>query len=79
MENLEKIHNTIKIIAKDSNVNIFKIDKYTFNVVINGELMDSFEKFGEIQNKIEKICSDEYTLITVYGDNQDAQLILKKN
>ena len=79
MNSLEKIHNTINIIAEDSRVTISKIDEYTFNVVITGELMDSFEKLGEIQNKIEECCSDEYSLKTIYGDGQDAKLILEKN
>lgn len=78
MKNLEKIHNTINTIAHESRVNISKIDDYTFNVVINGEIMDSFEKLGEIQNKILESCDDEYGLKTVYGDGQDATLILEK-
>ena len=79
MENLENILTTINTIAEDPRVDISKIDDYTFNVVIDGELMDSFEKLGEIQKKIEESCSDEYTLKTVYGDGQDAQFILEKN
>lgn len=79
MESLEKIHGAINTIAEDPRVNISKIDDYTFDIVINGELMDSFEKLGEIQKKIEESCSDEYTLKTVYGDGQDAQFILEKN
>ena len=79
MKNLEKIHNTINTIAHESRVNISKIDDYTFNIVIDGELMDSFDKLGDIQNKVEESCSDKYTLKTIYGDGQDAKLILKKN
>lgn len=79
MENLEKIHNTINTIAEDPRIDITQIDEYTFNIVINGELMDSFDKLGEIQKKIDDSCSDEYTLKTIYGDGQDAKLILKKN
>ena len=41
--------------------------------------MDSFEKLGEIQKKIEESCPEEYTLKTIYGDGQDAKLILEKN
>lgn len=78
MEHLEKIHNTINTIAEDSRINISKIDDYTFNVVIDGDLMDSFEKLGEIQNKVEECCSEEYSLKTIYGDGQDATLILEK-
>lgn len=79
MANLENIHTTINSIAEDPRVNVSKIDDYTFDVVINGELIDSFEKLGEIQKKIEESCSDEYTLKTIYGDGQDAKLILEKN
>ena len=79
MENLEKIHNTINTIAEDPRINISKIDDYTFNIVIDGELMDSFDKLGEIQSKLKESCSDEYTLKTIYGDGQDAKLILEKN
>ena len=79
MDNLEKIHNTIDIIAEDPRVNVSKIDDYTFNIVIDGELMDSFDKLGEIQSKLEESCSDEYSLKTIYGDGQDAKLILEKN
>lgn len=79
MDNLEKIHNTIDTIAEDPRVNVSKIDDYTFNIVIDGELMDSFDKLGEIQSKLEESCSDEYSLKTIYGDGQDAKLILEKN
>ena len=79
MEDLKKIHKTINNIAEDSRVNVSKIDDYTFNIVIDGELMDSFYKLGEIQDKIIKSCSNEYTLKTVYGERQDAKLILEKN
>ena len=79
MDDLEKIHNTIDTIAEDPRVNVSKIDDYTFDIVIDGELMDSFGKLGEIQKKIDESCSDEYTLKTIYGDGQDAKLILEKN
>ena len=79
MENLQNIHNAIDIIAEDPRVNVSKIDDYTFNIVIDGELMDSFDKLGEIQSKLEESCSDEYSLKTIYGDGQDAKLILEKN
>ena len=79
MESLERIHDTIKSIAEDPRVNVSKIDDYTFDIVIDGELMDSFGKLGEIQKKIDESCSDEYTLKTIYGDGQDAKLILEKN
>ena len=78
MENLEKIHNTIHSIAEDPRVTISKIDDYTFNIIIDGELMDSFDKLGEIQKKINESCSDEYTLKTIYGEGQDAKFIIKK-
>lgn len=79
MENLDNIYATLNTIAEDPRIDVSKIDDYTFNIVIDGELMDSFEKLGEIQKKIEESCSDEYTLKTVYGDGQDAKLILEKN
>lgn len=79
MESLERVHDTINIISEDPRVNVSKIDDYTFNIVIDGELMDSFDKLGEIQKKIDESCSDDYTLKTVYGDGQDAKFILKKN
>ena len=79
MDDLEKIHNTIDTIAEDPTVNVSNLDDYTFNIVIDGELMDSFDKLGEIQSKLEESCSDEYSLKTIYGDEQDAKLILEKN
>ncbi len=79
MENLDKIHDTINIISEDPRVTISKIDDYTFNIVIDGELMDSFDKLGDIQKEIDESCSDEYTLKTIYGDGQDAKFILIKN
>ncbi|MBR0370406.1 MAG: hypothetical protein IJH63_06745 [Methanobrevibacter sp.] len=79
MESLERIHDTINSIAEDPRVNVSKIDDYTFDIVIDGELMDSFDKLGEIQKKIDESCSDEFTLKTIYGDGQDAKLILEKN
>lgn len=78
MDSLEKIHETINTAAKDPQVNITKIDDYTFNVVVGGPLMTAFEKLGDVQKQIDESCSDEYTLKTVYGDGQDAKFILKK-
>ena len=79
METLEKIHETINTVAKDPQVNITKIDDFTFDVVIEGNIMNAFEKLGEVQQQVDEICCDEYTLKTVYGEGQDAKFILKKN
>ena len=79
MDNIKKVYDIINSIAEDPRVDITQIDNLSFNVVIKGELMDSFEKLGEIQKRIEECCSDEYKLKTVYGDGQDAKLILEKN
>lgn len=79
METLEKIHETINTVAKDPQVNITKIDDFTFDVVIEGNVMNAFEKLGEVQKQVDESCCDEYTLKTVYGDGQDAKFILKKN
>ena len=79
MDSLEKIHETINTAAKDPQVNITKIDDYTFNVVVGGPLMTAFEKLGDVQKQVDESCSDEYSLTTVYGDGQDAKFILKKN
>lgn len=79
METLEKIYETINNVAKDPQVHITKIDELTFNIVIEGDTMVAFEKLGDIQKLIDDLCKDEYALKTVYGDGQDAKLILKKN
>lgn len=79
METLEKIHETIDAVSKDPQVIITKIDDFTFDVVIEGKIMNAFEKLGEVQKQIGESCCDEYTLKTVYGDGQDAKFILKKN
>ena len=79
MDDIKKVYDTINSIAEDPRVNVSKIDDYTFDIVIDGELMDSFDKLGEIQKKIDESCSDEFTLKTIYGDGQDAKLILEKN
>lgn len=79
MTTLEKIHETINTVAQDSQVNITKIDDYTFDIVVKGNLMPAFEKLGDVQKQIDESCSDEYSLKTVYGDRQDARFILKKN
>jgi len=79
MDNIKKVYDIINSIAEDPRVDITQIDNLSFNVVIKGELMDSFEKLGEIQKRIEESCSDEYKLKTIYGDAQDAKLILEKN
>ena len=55
MESLERVHDTINIISEDPRVNVSKIDDYTFNIVIDGELMDSFDKLGEIQKRLMKV------------------------
>ena len=79
METLEKIHETINSVTKDPQIHITKINQLTFNIVIEGNIMAAFEKLGDIQKIITDSCNDEYTLKTVYGDGQDAKLILKKN
>lgn len=79
MERLRNIHEILNTIAEDPKVNISKIDDYTFDITIEGELMDSFDKLGEIQKKIADSCSDEYTLKTIYGEGQNARFIIKKN
>jgi len=79
MDDIKKVYDTINSIAEDPRVDISQIDNLAFNVVINGELMDSFDKLGEIQKKIEESCPDGYNLKTIYGDGQDAKLILEKN
>lgn len=78
METLKKIHDTINAVAQEPGISISKIDNHTFKVVIMGNLMTSFEKLGEVQSKILKSCNNEYDLKTVYGDGQDATLILTK-
>ena len=79
METLNEIHTVINNINEDPRVNISKKDDYTFKVVILGNLMSSFEKLGEVQTKIIESCKGEYDLKTVYGNGQDATLILEKN
>lgn len=79
METLNEIHTVINNINEDPRVNISKKDDYTFKVVILGNLMSSFEKLGEVQTKIIESCKDEYDLKTIYGNGQDATLILEKN
>ena len=79
METLEKIHGTIIAAAKDPQVNITKIDDFTFDISIEGRIMNAFEKLGEIQKQVDESCCDEYVLKTVYGDGQDAKFIIIKN
>lgn len=78
MKTIEKIHETINTIAKDPQVHITKIDDFTFNIVVAGNLMTAFEKLGDVQKQIDESCTDGYTLKTVYGDGQDAKFIIKK-
>ena len=79
METLEKVHETINTAAKDPQVNITKIDDFTFEVVVGGPFMAAFEKLGKVQKQVDTSCGEEYSLKTVYGDGQDARFILKKN
>ena len=79
MKTLNEIHTVITTINEDPLVQISKKDDYTFKIIILGDLMSSFEKLGEIQTKIIESCKDEYDLKTIYGDRQDATLILEKN
>lgn len=78
METLNKIHNVVNELNEDPRINISKKDDYNFKVVITGNLMSSFEKLGEVQNKILENCDNKYDLKTVYGDGQDATFILEK-
>ena len=70
MKTLEKINETMNKISKDPQVNITKKEEYTFDIIINGKLSESFFKLGDIQKEIDKLCSDEYTLKTIYGEKQ---------
>ena len=79
MKTIEKIHETMDKITKDPQVNITKKDEYTFDIIINGKLSESFFKLGDIQKEIDELCSDEYTLKTIYGERQNATFILEKN
>ena len=79
MKTIEKINKTINRISKDPQVNITKKDEYTFDIIIHGKLSDSFFKLGDIQKEIDEICSNEYTLKTIYGERQNATFILEKN
>lgn len=79
METLEKIHKRMDRITKDPQVNITKKDEYTFDIIINGKLSESFFKLGDIQKEIDELCSDEYTLKTIYGERQNATFILENN
>lgn len=51
MESLEKIHDTINRLAEDPRVTISKIDDYNFNIVIEGELMDSLINLVKFKRK----------------------------
>ena len=79
MKEIEKIQTMLNQIDEDPEVNISKINDYTFDITITGKLIDSFEKLGNIQKNIEEICPDGYTLKTIYGEGQDAKLIIEKN
>jgi hypothetical protein len=79
METLKDIHKTINKISEDPQVNITQKDEYTFDIIIHGKLSESFFKLGDIQKEINELCSDEYTLKTIFGEGQDATFILEKN
>ena len=79
METLEKINERMNKISEDPQVNITKKDEYTFNIIIHGKLSDSFFKLGDIQKEIDELCSNEYTLKTIFGERQNATFILEKN
>lgn len=55
-------------------VNLIKILMWKY-----GKLSESFFKLGDIQKEINELCSDEYTLKTIFGEGQDATFILEKN
>ena len=78
MKTLEIIHETMDKIAKDPQVDIIKQNDNTFDIIIRGKLSESFFKLGDIQKEIDELCSDEYTLKTIYGEKQNATLILEK-
>ena len=46
--------------GKMPEIDITKRDDLTFDIFIGGELMDSFDKLGKIQNKILESCNNEY-------------------
>lgn len=79
MKTLEKIHERMDRISEDFQVSIIKKDDYRFDIIINGELSESFFKLGDIQKEIDELCSDDYTLKTIYGERQNATFILEKN
>ena len=79
MKTLEKIYDTINNFSEDPQVHITKKNDYTFDIIIHGKLSDSFFKLGDIQKEIDELCSDEYSLKTIFGEGQNATFILEKN
>lgn len=68
----KKLYDLFISIANEFPCNITQLDDLKFKIVFYGDLMDTYFMLGEVQERINKVLSDDYKLVTVYGDGKDA-------
>lgn len=75
---MKKLYNTLYRIASYPDVSMTQMDNMKFKIVMSGELMKSFMRFGEIQDEIKKDLSPNLEMFTYFGDGQDAIIEFKE-
>ena len=75
---MKKLYDTLNRVASYPDVSMTKLDNMKFRIVMSGELMKSFMRFGEIQEEIKKELNQDFEMYTYFGDGQDAILEFKE-
>ena len=74
---MKKLYDTLNKVASYPDVSMTQIDNMKFRIVMSGELMKSFMRFGEIQKEIKDNLNPNFEMITCFGDGQDATIEFK--
>lgn len=75
---MKKLYDTLNRVASYPDVSMTQVDNMKFRIVMGGELMKSFMRFGEIQEEIKNDVSPDFEMFTYFGDGQDAIIEFKE-
>lgn len=78
MMKMINLYEVLETVASYPDVHMTQIDNLKFKIVMRGELMKSFMRFGEIQEEIKKGINGDFEMKTIFGDNQDAIIEFKE-
>lgn len=75
---MKNLYDTLNRVASYPDVSMTQIGDMKFRIVMRGELMKSFMRFGEIQEEIKNELSPDLEMYTYFGDGQDAVIEFKE-